>query len=90
MCVHCGVATAYGPPLAPAMPKVKSTGVVLAVLFGLFGWLYTYKRDAWKFWLNLCMAFITLGVWGLVAWVWAIIDMAVRPSYWYEAFPNGG
>src|SRR4051794_40049354 len=33
MCVHCGVATgAYGvAPLAPSMPKQKSTGVVLAV-----------------------------------------------------------
>src|SRR3954464_1455295 len=74
MCMHCGVATGYHAPLAPAMPKVKSTGLVLAVLFGLFGWLYTYKRDAWKFWLNLCMAVITLGLWGLVAWVWVIID----------------
>lgn len=37
----------------PAMPKQKTTAVVLLVLFAVFGWLYTYKRDAWKFWLNL-------------------------------------
>ncbi len=35
------------------------------------------------------MAVVTLGFWGLVAWVWAIIDVSIRPSDWYEAFPNG-
>ena len=91
MCVRCGVPNgAYGvAPLAPSMPKQKSTGIVLAVLFGLFGWLYTYKRDAWKFWLNLAMAVLTIGIWGLVAWIWAVIDMSVKSSAWYESFPNG-
>lgn len=91
MCVQCGVATGTGyAPLAPAMPKQKSTAVVLAVLFGVFGWLYTYKRDAWKFWLNLGMTVITLGIWGLIGWIWVLVDMAARPSSWYESFPNGG
>jgi len=91
MCVHCGVATGSyaAAPLAPSMPKQKSTGIVLAVLFGMFGWLYTYKRDAWKFWLNLAMTVLTIGFWGIVAWVWAIIDMSVKPSIWYDRFPNG-
>jgi hypothetical protein len=91
MCVQCGVATGalYAPPLAPAMPKDKSTAVVLVVLFGVFGWLYTYKRDAWKFWLNLGLTVVTIGFWGIAAWIWAIIDMSVRPSEWYRAFPNG-
>lgn len=90
VCVGCGVPTPlFGSQQRPANPKVKSTAIVLVVLFGVFGWLYTYQRDAWKFWLNLGLAVVTLGIWGLVAWVWAIIDMSVRPSQFYESFPNG-
>jgi hypothetical protein len=90
ICVSCGVPTGVAMQAAPsAPPKSKTTAVVLAVLFGLFAWIYTYKRDAWKFWLNLALAILTIGIWGLVAWVWAIIDIAVRPTQWYEAFPNG-
>ena len=90
ICVNCGVPTAlYQHQVRPANPKTKSTSVVLAVLFGLFAWLYTYQKDSWKFWLNLALAVLTLGIWGIGAWIWAIIDTAVRPSSWYEAFPNG-
>lgn len=90
ICVSCGVPTGtYAAPLHPANPKTKSTSVVLAVFFGLFAWLYTYQKDSWKFWLNLALAVLTLGIWGIGAWIWAIIDTAVRPSNWYEAFPNG-
>ena len=90
VCVGCGVATPlFAAERRPANPKVKSTAIVLVVLFGVFGWLYTYQRDNWKFWLNLGLAVVTLGIWGLVAWVWAIIDMSVRPSEFYESFPNG-
>jgi hypothetical protein len=90
MCVNCGVPTGVYPPnVRAANPKVKSTSVVLVVVFGLFGWIYTYQRDAWKFWLNLGLAVVTVGIWALFAWVWAIIDVCVRPSSWYESFPNG-
>jgi hypothetical protein len=91
ICVQCGVATGFGLPQQsrPANPKSKTTAVVLVVLFGLLGWIYTYSRDAWKFWLNLALTVVTVGIWGLVAWVWAIIDVAVRPGEWYESFPNG-
>ena len=84
---------AYAPVMHRPSPKDKGTSVLLVVLFGFFGWLYTYKRDAWKFWLNLALFLLlllpTLGLYGLVAWVWAIIDVSVRPSEWYRQFPNG-
>ena len=49
ICVNCGVATGFGlPQRRPANPKSKTTAVVLVVLFALFGWIYTYQRDAWK------------------------------------------
>ena len=33
--------------------KRKWIAVVLVLLFGFFGWLYTYKKDKWKFWLYI-------------------------------------
>lgn len=66
--------------------RSKSTGVILAVFFGNFGWLYTYRYDAWKFWLNLCLAVVTLGIWGIVAWIWAIIDQSLKPTELYEDY----
>lgn len=66
--------------------KKKSTAVVLAVLFGIFSWCYTYKYDAWKFWLNLVLIFISLGFWGIVAIVWVIVDQAMKPAEAYETY----
>lgn len=76
-------------PRQTAQPKSKAAAIVLVVLFGLFGWLYTYRRDAWKFWLNLGLSVVTLLIWGAAAWIWAIVDMARRPPEWFEAYPNG-
>ena len=58
--------------------KSKGAAIVLAVFFGLFAWLYTYKFDKSKFWVNLIITIFTGGVWGFVAWVWAIIDMSIK------------
>ena len=88
ICVNCGVATGAQPQQSPADPKNKTTSVLLAVFLGLWTWLYTYKRDSWKFWLNLGLSIVTVGIWFVIAWVWAIIDVAIRPTSWYESFPN--
>lgn len=66
-------------------PKSKTTAILLAVFLGLWTWCYTYKKDAWKFWLNLVLSILTFGLWGLVAWVWAIVNTARRPE---EFFTN--
>lgn len=76
-------------PLSPVIPKSKTPAILLAVFLGLWTWLYTYKVDAWKFWLNLVVSILTLGLWGLIAWVWAIVDAARRSQDWYQSFPNG-
>jgi hypothetical protein len=77
-------------PLAPQFPKKKITAVLLAVFLTTWTWAYTYKVDAWKFWLNLALGLLTLGVWTiLISWPWAIIDAARRPQDWYQTFPNG-
>lgn len=66
--------------------KSKTVAVIVAVLFGVFSWAYTYKFDAWKFWLNLLLTIITMGLWGPVALLWVIIDQAVKPSEFYEEY----
>jgi uncharacterized membrane protein YqaE (UPF0057 family) len=71
----------------PTVTKDKSVAVILAVFFGAFAWLYTYKLDAWKFWLNITLCLVTFGVWGLGAWLWAVIDVASKPSSYYTHFP---
>ena len=76
---------------AGARPKSKTAAVLLAVFLTFWTWCYTYKRDAWKFWLNLVLSVVTLGIWAVtVAWLWAIIDVAVKPSEYYAQFPNYG
>jgi len=42
--------------------KTKIVAIILAIFFGLFSWLYTYKKSAKKFWiaLGILMLFIIL------------------------------
>lgn len=71
--------------------------ILLAVFLTFWTWLYTYKKNATKFWVGLGVAvigaltavliigdFILLGL-----WVWAIVDVATKPAEYYQRFPNG-
>jgi len=66
--------------------KDKTVAVLLAVFLGFWTWCYTYKKDAWKFWLNLGLTVVSIGFWGPVAWIWAIVDAARRPTEFYDNF----
>jgi hypothetical protein len=68
--------------------KKKSTAVWIAVLFGIFSWIYTWKYDAWKFWVNLALTLFTGGLWGIVALIWVIIDQATKPRELFEDYYN--
>ena len=68
--------------------KSKTTAVLLAVFFAYWTWLYTYKTDAWKFWLNIVLSIVTLGIWSFVAWVWAIIDQSTKEKDYYKEYYN--
>lgn len=70
-------------------PKKKRTAVLLAVFLGMFAWLYTYKLDSTKFWVNLLACLVTLGLWGFIAWIWAIVDAVRRKESWYQEYPHG-
>jgi hypothetical protein len=62
--------------------------IIFAVLFAQWTWLYTYEKDKVKFWLNTGLTIVTFGIWGIVAWIWAIIDTASRPEEFYSRYPD--
>ena len=86
ICPKCGVRNSLS--TNPVQPKSKTSAVLLAVFLGFWTWLYTYQKDAWKFWLNLILVIFTFGLWGFVAWVWAIVDVAIKPPKFYLDYPN--
>lgn len=90
ICPKCGVRnTSSGTKEAnEPVPKSKTVAVVLAILVGAFAWLYTYKRDAWKFWVSVGLTVVTLGYFGIAAWIWVIIDVIIKPTEFYTQYPN--
>lgn len=89
----------FAPAQMPAYVerKDKTAALLLAIFVGFWTWLYTYKRDAWKFWLCLGLnltLFNPLWTWILLflpnigLHVWAIVDVAVKPQQYYDYYPN--
>ena len=92
ICVHCGVQVQDVAPVlsrraAPARPhalgetapKSKMTSVLLAVFLGPWTWLYTFRRNGWKFWCSL-VPYLTVGV------LWVAIMFGLGP----RCFECGG
>ena len=96
-CKHCGsmliaiTPSGQGQSVSarPKIQKDKIVALLLAIFFGPFTWIYTYQKDAWKFWLNIGLSIVTLGLYGIVAWIWAIIDVSIKPDEFYIDYPNG-
>jgi hypothetical protein len=80
--------------------KSKTASILLAVFLGFWTWLYTYKRDAWKFWVGLGLAILiiisTIVTFGFSAiftwlislgiWIWSIVDVCVKDNNWYSSY----
>lgn len=84
ICVSCGVQVRTF-----SRAKSKTVAVVLAILFGYFAWLYTYKLDAAKFWISLASCLILWYISPIpviVAWLLAIIDVAGKDNSVYENY----
>jgi uncharacterized membrane protein YvbJ len=70
-------------------PKSKTVAVLLAVFLSFWTFLYTYKRDAGKFWAGLA---VCLTLWWLffipnvVIWIWTIVVTSSRNREWYEEY----
>ena len=82
-CSSCGTAAGSAPTAAPAptafnnqpqtvvaVPKSKTTAVVLSVFLSFWSWLYTFKINKTKF-------FIGLGA-GFVAWIMQITSLLIN------------
>ncbi len=89
-------------PVAAA--KDKTVAILLAVFLAFWTWLYTYQRDASKFWAGLAISIggFIIGVLTLVffvgiiflfaptaVWIWAIVDTASKPQEYYLRYPAG-
>ena len=89
ICPKCG--TAMG------SPRNKGIAILLAVFLSFWTWVYTYKKDATKFWIGLVLAvvgfisaFFLVGWFLLVGlWIWAIVDTATKPEAYYQRYPEG-
>jgi hypothetical protein len=91
-CVHCGAAVDRH---IVSAPKDRVVAILLAVFLSFWTWLYTYRRDAWKFWLGLALTltvFNPLWTWivffipNIAIWIWAIVDVSVKPRSFYDYY----
>ena len=71
--------------------KKKWIALLLAIFLPIFTWVYTYKKDNWKFWVGmatLVIAFISEmgGVVGVIVMFVAITDVLAKQKEWYENY----
>lgn len=70
--------------------KSKGGAVALAVFFSFWTWLYTYKFDAWKFWLGLVLNVLLF--WTIIVpigiWIWAFIDQCIKHEDLFDNYYN--
>ena len=92
ICMNCGVRVQR--ERVPS-PKDKTVAILLAVFLSFWTWLYTYRRDAWKFWLGLGLnltVFNPVWTWfiffvpNIAIWIWAIVDVSSKPREFYESY----
>lgn len=95
VCPNCGApqpssTSSFGTGVGA--PKTKTTAILLAIFLSFWTWIYTYKKDMWKFWVGLVTAIalgiFTAGIGAALVWVWAIVDVAIKPDEYYQNFPN--
>jgi len=91
ICMNCGVRVRRE---GISSPKDKTVAILLAVFLAFWTWLYTYRKDAWKFWLGLGLnltVFNPVWTWliffapNIAIWIWAIVDAATKPREFYES-----
>lgn len=91
VCPNCGSSQVTAAQFT-AVAKTKTTAILLAIFLSFWTWVYTYKKDMWKFWVGLVTAIVlgifTAGIGAALVWVWAIVDVAIKPDSYYQQFPN--
>jgi len=76
-------------PQQTTSAKRKGVAILLAILFGPLAWIYTWQRDKKKFWANLALTVMSVGLWFYVAWIWVLLEACFRPQTFYQRYPNG-
>lgn len=51
-----GLCTGCGSKKIMSQGKSKVVSILLAVFLTFFTWIYTYKKDGWKFWIGLVLS----------------------------------
>lgn len=60
-------------------PKSKTVAVVLAIFFGFWSWLYTFRKDQLKFWIFLGIL-ITMGI-GYISYACSSVASTLTDPY---------
>jgi len=70
--------------------KSRTTAIWLAVLFGPWAWLYTYRTDKLKFWIAIGVVVISNSFLPFVGflgfYIWSIVDVVSKNSDWYASY----
>lgn len=66
--------------------RKKGVAIALAIFFGPFTWLYTYRVDHPKFWISVLAALTFVGWY--IAYIYAIIEAIKRPQEFYGKYPH--
>ncbi|MCL4386444.1 MAG: zinc ribbon domain-containing protein [Cyanobacteria bacterium] len=105
ICVHCGIQikllqnSVTKSEAISTTPKSRRVALWLVLFLGFFSWLYTFRKDWWKFLISCVIFFILLFVIrrneaaafiiGAIVYLWPVIDVTVRKESFYENYPYG-
>ena len=72
--------------------KTKLSAVLISIFFGLFGFLYTYRKSKLQWWWSFGIFIFALfmnddilsNLMGVGILIWVIVDRATRPSDYYK------
>ena len=72
--------------------KSKTIAVILAIIFGFWAWLYTYREDYVKFWIGLVASLAGFSLFyipNFIVWISAIIDTIRKDNdFYYDYYKN--
>ena len=104
ICVNCGIQIKkleFETPIIEKeqkiTPKIKALAIFLAVFLSFFTWLYTYKKNASKFWFSLGFTIVIVTIIYYLGYIFTdvigyinsatiyIIDLSVVDIYFYFA-----
>ncbi|MGC8481048.1 MAG: hypothetical protein ACP5PJ_05825 [Acidimicrobiales bacterium] len=79
------------------VPRRRWIAILIAAIATYWSFAYTYRRDKVKFWIGFAVsAFAVLELSqryvfaiGIIIWAWSIIDRVLKPTRFYEEYPNG-